>query len=59
MVAQSSKTKKFIYRQGLANLRLEGMTLEAQQHRMVLEYQNGKLSHRELIDKALAYARSR
>lgn len=48
-----------LYRQGLANLRLEGLDLTYSQHKIVRCYQTGKISRAELIEKAAAYARSR
>ncbi len=59
MSAKADQKKKSLYRQGMASLRLEGMTLEARQHRMILEYQSGKLTHGDFVAKALAYARTR
>lgn len=59
MSAELIKAKKFLYRQGVASLRLEGVALKTGQHRIAMSYQSGKISHREFIDKALAYARSR
>lgn len=59
MTAKQIEDKKFLYRQGVASLRIEGMSLELKQHKMALEYHSGKISHKELIDKAIAYARTR
>jgi len=59
MSAASKEDKKFIYRQGVANLRIEGMPMTRAQHRLAMNYQDGKLTHREFVEQALAYARSR
>lgn len=52
------QTKKFIYSQGLANLRLEGLSLSKEQNRLAQDYQDGRLSKSELIKEALKYAQS-
>jgi hypothetical protein len=59
MSGVSRKEKKFTYRQGVANLRIEGMPMTRAQHRLAMNYQDGKLTHREFVEQALAYARSR
>lgn len=59
MKKETQQEQRFLYVQGLANLRLEGMTLKNSQHKIALAYQSGKISHAELLDKALAYARTR
>ncbi len=53
------KQRHELYYQGLANLKIEGMELTRAQHKIVLAYQSGKISRKELIEKALRYARSR
>jgi len=47
------------YRQGMANLKLEGLRLKLSQHRLVMAYHSGVLSREEFIHKATEYARSR
>lgn len=59
MKNELQQKQRFLYTQGLANLRLEGMTLKNSQHKIALAYQSGKISHTEFLDKALAYARTR
>lgn len=59
MKSDIQQDQRFLYIQGLANLRLEGMVLKTSQHKIALAYQSGKITHTEFLDKALAYARSR
>ncbi len=54
-----SKKQKFIYQQGVANLKLEGMSLTSEQDRIARDYQSGQLTRAELIKEALEYARTR
>ena len=51
--------QKFIYTQGLANLALEAMTLNAEQNSIAQNYQTGQITKREMLKKALEYARAR
>ncbi len=57
-MSRHTNNHDFIYEQGVANLKLEGMKLTKQQHNIARNYQSGKLTHRELISEALKYARS-
>lgn len=59
MKDKAKQEQRFLYAQGIANLRLEGMALKTSQHKIALSYQSGKISHSEFLDKAIAYARSR
>ena len=59
MTPKARQEKKFLYRQGLANLRIEGMVLHLKQHKLAMQYQAGTITHSEFLDKALAYARTR
>ncbi len=43
--------------QGLANLKLEGLSLSSAQYRIVELYKSGKISKEELIKEAYAYAK--
>ncbi len=43
--------------QGLANLKLEGLSLSPEQYHIVERYKSGKISKDELIKEASAYAR--
>lgn len=45
------------YRQGLANLALEGLHLTPAQNRLVMRYHRGEISKAELLKKAADYAR--
>lgn len=54
-----SKKQKTVYEQGIANLRLEGMSLSEKQDRIARNYQTGHLTRSELIKEALGYARTR
>ena len=56
---KSGPKEKFVYEQGVANLRLEGMRLSLTQHKLVRNFQSGKISRAELVEQALAYARTR
>lgn len=49
----------YLYSQGIANLRLEGMSFSKGQDRIVKSYQSGKLTKEALIKEAIAYARNR
>lgn len=49
----------YLYSQGIANLRLEGMSLSQDQDRIVKRYQSGKITKEALVKEAVAYARSR
>lgn len=49
----------YIYDQGIANLKLEGMSLTEEQESIAKRYQAGQLSRVELIKEALEYARTR
>lgn len=49
----------YLYSQGIANLRLEGMSFSQDQDRIVKRYQSGKITKEILIKEAVAYARSR
>lgn len=57
--ANMTKKSKIIYRQGIANLGLEGMRLSLTEHKMVYKYHSGELTRQEFISQALAYARSK
>ena len=48
----------FIYDQGIANLKLEGMDLDDQQDQIARKYISGEISRHQLIQEALQYARS-
>ncbi len=48
----------FIYDQGIANLKLEGMDLDDQQDQIARKYISGEISRQQLIQEALQYARS-
>ena len=54
-----SKKQEIVYRQGVANLKLEGMSLSEKQDRIARNYQTGRLTRPELIKEALRYARTR
>ena len=54
-----SKEQELIYQQGVANLKLEGMSLTSEQDRIARNYQSGLLTRAELIKEALEYARTR
>lgn len=54
-----SKKQELIYQQGVANLKLEGMSLTKEQDRIARNYQAGQLTRTELIKEALEYARTR
>lgn len=56
-----SNTQKsdFLYSQGIANLRLEGMSFSQDQDHIVKRYQSGKITKEALVKEAVAYARSR
>ncbi len=54
-----SKEQELIYQQGVANLKLEGMSLTSEQDRIARNYQSGQLTRAELIKEALEYARTR
>ena len=54
-----SKKQEFIYQQGVANLKLEGMSLTSEQDRIARNYQTGQLTRAQLIKEALKYARAR
>ena len=54
-----SKEQELIYQQGVANLKLEGMSLTSEQDRIARDYQSGQLTRAELIKEALEYARTR
>tara|TARA_A200000113_G_scaffold225042_1_gene244600 strand:- start:834 stop:1067 length:234 start_codon:yes stop_codon:yes gene_type:complete len=47
-----------VYEQGIANLKLEGMHWTPEQDQMAREYLAGEIGKKELIQKALEYARS-
>lgn len=49
----------YLYSQGIANLRLEGMSFSQDQDRIVKRYQSGKITKDDLIKEAVAYARGR
>lgn len=59
MTKDEKKDKRFIYRQSIANLELEGLSLSRAAHKLVLKYQSGALTHSEFINRTLAYVRSR
>lgn len=50
--------QEFLYNQGLANLKLEGMSLDIEQDRLARQYLAGEISKQQLIQEALNYARS-
>tara|TARA_R110002072_G_scaffold73375_2_gene174842 strand:+ start:803 stop:979 length:177 start_codon:yes stop_codon:yes gene_type:complete len=53
------KKQELTYRQGVANLKLEGMSLTAEQDQIARSYHAGKLTKQQMVKKALAYARTR
>lgn len=57
--ASKNNEESYIYRQGLANLALEGMNLSYRQQKLVRQYHKGKISREEFTVKAIEYARSR
>lgn len=54
-----SKKQETVYKQGIANLKLEGMSLSEKQDRIARNYQTDQLTRPELIKEALGYARTR
>lgn len=56
-----SKTQEndYLYSQGIANLRLEGLSFSQDQDRIVKRYQSGKITKEALVKEAVAYARNR
>jgi hypothetical protein len=54
----NTKQSYDVYRQGAANLALEGMSLSYTQNKLALLYQAGKITKTELIQKAIEHARS-
>ena len=54
-----SKKQELIYQQGVANLKLEGLSLTSEQDRIARNYQSGQLTRAQLIKEALKYARAR
>lgn len=48
----------YVYEQGIANLKLEGMHWTPEQDQIAREYLSGQISRKELIQKAIEYARS-
>lgn len=54
----TAEEQEFLYNQGLANLKLEGMSLDAEQDRLARQYLAGEMSKQQLIQEALNYARS-
>jgi hypothetical protein len=55
----NTQKSDYLYSQGIANLRLEGMSLSQDQDRIVKRYQSGKITKEALVKEAVAYARSR
>lgn len=54
----SEKVNERVYKQGIANLKLEGMQWTAEQDKMARQYLSGEISKQQLIKEALQYARS-
>tara|TARA_A200000113_G_scaffold214899_1_gene218723 strand:+ start:1252 stop:1428 length:177 start_codon:yes stop_codon:yes gene_type:complete len=50
--------QEYVYEQGIANLKLEGMHWTAEQDQMARQYLSGEISKQQLIKEALQYARS-
>lgn len=50
--------QNFLYDQGIANLKLEGMGFDAEQDVIARKYLSGEISKQQLIQEALQYARS-
>jgi len=57
-VRDEMNEQDFIYDQGIANLKLEGMDLDDQQDQIARKYISGEISRQQLIQEALQYARS-
>ena len=55
---QNVKEQDYLYEQGIANLRLEGMNLDSEQDRLARMYLAGELNKKQLLQEALEYARS-
>jgi hypothetical protein len=55
---ENTNEQEYVYEQGIANLKLEGMHWTAEQDQMARQYLSGAISKQQLIKEALQYARS-
>lgn len=55
---QRTADQNYLYEQGIANLKLEGMNIDLEQDKLARSYLAGSISKKDLIQKALDYARS-
>lgn len=56
---KNTQNKDYLYSQGIANLKLEGMSLSRDQDHIVKRYHSGQISKESLIKEAAEYAKSR